>query len=128
MPTSDYTKNLLAAELETTLADTAVIHMHTGDPGTAGTANVLTPGDGYAHLTGVAMSVTGAVMSNVDQETLGTRTGGGNVTLTHFSIWNAAETQLIAYAALTSSVAYNVSVAPPYFPAGNLTVTVSDAA
>ena len=128
MPTSDYTKNLMAAALEADLADGAVIHMHTGDPGTDGTANVLTPGDGYAHLTGVATTVTDNVMDNDAQLTLGTRTGGGNVTLTHFSVWNAAETQLIAYAALTASVAYNVSAAPPYFPASSLSVTVSDAA
>lgn len=127
MPVSDGLKTVMLSAAESNLADGGVVHLHTGDPGIAGTANVLTPGNGYAHPTGVAFSVVGTDVENDASVALGVRTGGGTVSLTHFSLWLADGTTLRATGALTSPFSYTVGGTPPNFPAGSLVaVRLSD--
>ena len=129
MPLSDGMKAVMLAAAESNLADGAEIHLHTGDPGAAGTANVLTPGNGYSHPTGVAFSVVGSDVENDSAVALGVRTGGGDVTLTHFSVWLSDGTTLRATGALTSSYSYEVGETPPNFAPGALVaVRLSDPA
>ena len=114
-----------ATAIEAHLGDAGIVRMHTGDPGASGNDNVLAEGDGYLHLTGVAFSASGAEVSNDDIETLGARTGGGDVQLTHYSILTGT-TVHIARPLNGAPIAYNVGAAAPSFAVGSLTITAAE--
>lgn len=61
------------------------VQLHSGDPGVAGTANVVN--DGKRTLCGMAFS-SGQTIANTAQETWTDWTGGG--VPTHWSSWSAA--------------------------------------
>lgn len=133
MPLSTGMKAAMLAGGETYIADGGVLRMHTGDPGAAGTSNLVTPGNGYAHLTGVAFSVNSGYIDNDAPLVLGVRTGGGNLVLTHFSLMRSDGTTLVMTGELTptapeTEVAYNVGALPPAFAAHSLRTTITDPA
>lgn len=50
------------------------VRLHNGDPGTAGTANVLTEANGYSHQTSQAFSNSGGTSDNDAEINFGTAT------------------------------------------------------
>lgn len=114
-----------ATAIEAHIGDVGIVRMHTGDPGASGNDNVLAEGDGYLHLTGVAFSASNAEVSNDNIETLGARTGGVNVQLTHFSVLTGT-TVHIAKPLNGAPVAYNVGAAPPSFAENSLVIGVAE--
>jgi hypothetical protein len=106
----------------TAMAGGVEVRMHTGDPGPAGTAHVLAPGDGYAHLTGVSFARVMQELKSLSAQVLGTRTGGVDVTLTHFSVWK--DGSLLFAAEMESPVSYAVHAVPPRIPVGGLTASL----
>lgn len=100
------------------------VRMHTGDPGPAGTANVLVPGNGYAHLTGVTFARVLFELRSLSVQVLGPRTGGGNVTLSHFSAWKDGDGAVLVTGELVEPVVYQVNGLPPGIPVGGLMITV----
>jgi len=102
--------------------------LHTADPGEAGTA--VTSEATYTSYARVALArstdftVTGATVSNTNQEAFPQSTGGSNV-ITHASIVTTASGAgtIIARAALTSSITVTTGV-QPLFAAGALTFTL----
>ena len=67
---------------------TVYIQMHTGDPGSAGTANVSGSCTGRKSITyGTA---SGGIMSTTAGTTDWTSGAGSGVTLTHYSRWDAS--------------------------------------
>jgi len=126
-------KSAMLSGGEAYIADGGVLRMHTGDPGVNGTSNLVTPSNGYAHLTAVAFSVNSGYIDNDAPLVLGVRTGGGNLVLTHFSLMKADGTTLVMTGALTptapeTEIAYNVGALPPAFAAHSLRTTIADPA
>ncbi|MGB0131142.1 hypothetical protein [Chlorobium sp.] len=128
MPLSDEFKAAMLAGGEAFIADGGILRMHTGDPGAAGTANLLAPGNGYAHLTGVAFSVNGLYIDNDNPQVLGVRTGGGNIQLTHFSLFKANGTSRVMHGPLAAPATYAVNGDPPVFSAHTLRTSIADPA
>lgn len=103
------------------------LHLHTADPGEAGTSatNEATYG-GYALVqvdrTVGGFTVAGNTASNTALIQFDQCTSGSN-TITHVSITPRASTQIIASGALASSIPVSTGIRPQ-FEAGQLTMTM----
>lgn len=102
------------------------IHLHTADPGEAGTtATSEASYTGYALVTvarsAVGWTVAGNSSVNAALIQFGQCTAGTN-TLTHVSISPAGSTQILYSGALNSSLAVSAGI-QPQFAAGALTIT-----
>lgn len=84
---------------------TAYVQLHTADPGSAGTANVVSPDPTRKAITWAAPSAGSMAMSG----TLSwTSWASGTETITHISIWdNSSSGNCLASAALTASKTVN---------------------
>jgi hypothetical protein len=129
MPFSTSAKQVMLDAIETDLADAAIVRLHTGDPGAAGTANTLAEGNGYAHLTGASFTRTGVTLASDKALVPGVRTGGGDQIITHVSVWKSGATPAFRMSAqLAAPVTYAVGGLPPGFDIGALSATITDPA
>lgn len=135
---STYTKNnILKALLQGTtmpLPTGTYVSLHTADPGATG-ANEVSTGAWPAYVrrkaeasgamgSGWTTPTTGT-SSNTNQLTYPSNDGAGNVTVTHFAIWDAASGgNCLETAALTTARTLSVGDIL-VFDVGALTVTVS---
>jgi len=103
------------------------LHLHTADPGEAGTSSTseATYG-GYALVqtsrSNTAWTVSGPTVSNAILMQFAQCSSGSN-TITHASITPRASTQIITSGALSSSIPVSTGIRPQ-FEAGQLTLTL----
>jgi hypothetical protein len=103
------------------------LHLHTADPGEAGTSSTSEATYGSYALVTVnrnsgGFTVSGNTMSNTALVQFPQCTSGNN-TITHVSITPRASTQIIASGALSSSIPVSTGIRPQ-FEAGQLTMTM----
>jgi hypothetical protein len=103
------------------------LHLHTADPGEAGTSSTSEATYGSYALVTVnrnsgGFTVSGNTMSNTALVQFPQCTSGSN-TITHVSITPRASTQIIASGALSSSIPVSTGIRPQ-FEAGQLTMTM----
>lgn len=103
------------------------LHLHTADPGEAGTSSTSEASYGGYALVQVdrnsgGFTVSGNTVSNTALVQFDQCTSGSN-TITHVSITPRASTQIIASGALTSSIPVSTGIRPQ-FEAGQLTMTM----
>jgi hypothetical protein len=135
---STYTKNnILKALLQGTtmpLPTGTYVSLHTADPGATG-ANEVSTGAWPAYVRRKAEAAgamgsgwttpTTGVSANTNQLTYPSNNGAGNVTVTHFAIWDAATAgNCLETAALATARTLSVGDIL-VFDVGSLTVTVS---
>lgn len=128
MPSSNYLRGKI---IDHTLRNTpytspatVYVALHTSDPTAVGTPATEVSGAWYARQSATfAAQVTAGETSNSNTITYPGVTGS-SVTVTHFSIWDAATLgNMIGYASLSSSKTFSVTDVPSWLP-GQLAVTL----
>lgn len=128
MPSSNYLRGKIIDHTlrNTTYTSPATVYvaLHTSDPTAVGTPATEVSGVWYARQSATfAAQVTAGETSNSNTITYPGVTGS-SVTVTHFSIWDAATLgNMIGYASLSSSKTFSVTDVPSWLP-GQLAVTL----
>lgn len=129
MPSSNYLRGKVIDHVLRNTAytspTTVYVALHTSDPTQAATPGTEVSGGWYARQSAAfAAQVTAGETSNSGTVTYPGVTGS-SVTVTHFSIWDAATLgNMIGYAALSSSKTFGVTDVPSWLP-GQLAVTLA---
>lgn len=129
MPTSNYLRGKVVDHVLRNTAytppATVYVALHTSDPTAVGTPATEISGPWYARQAAAfAAQTTAGQTSNSGTVTYPGVTGSG-VTVTHFSIWDAATLgNMLGYAALSSAKPFSVTDVPSWLP-GQLAVNLA---